>query len=113
MNEFAEAIEREKNGQVKELATELCKLFTIVQAQRLAEPIIEGGFVCPQKWATLAADKEKSMRTIRPHTAVLLDSFAIPDKYLRSEVVHGSPYQNFLNRARECEINTAVNKSAL
>ena len=82
--------------------TELCKLFAISQLQRLSEPVIEGGFICPQKWSMLSVDKEVALKAIRPHTAVLLDSFAIPDKYLRSEVVKGDPYENFLNRAREC-----------
>ena len=27
-------------------------------------------------------------------------------------MVRGEPYENFLNRARECEINTSVTKSA-
>ena len=52
------------------------------------------------------------MKTLRPHIAVLLDSFGIPDKYLRSELTHGDPYLNYLNRARECEINTAVTDAA-
>ena len=93
--------------------THLCKLFTICQIQRLAEPIIEGGFICPRKWALFDQEKEAAMRAIRPHTAVLLDSFNIPDKYLRSEVVKGHPYQNFLDRARESEINSTVTSSAL
>ena len=80
----------------------------------MAEPIIEAGFICPVKWALLSVEKEAALKRIRPHTAVLLDSFGIPDKYLRSEVVRGNPYENFLNRARECEINTSgVTKSAL
>lgn len=81
--------------------------------QRLSEPIIEGGFICPMKWSLLGGEKEAALRVIRPHTAVLLDSFGIPDKYLRSELSHGNPYENFLNRARECEINVAVTDSAL
>ena len=75
--------------------------------------LLEGGFVCPIKWKLLTAEKEAALKAVRPHTALLLDSFAIPDKYFRSEVVKGNPYENFLNRARECEINTSVTKSAL
>ena len=70
------------------------------QIQRLAGTIVEGGFICPQKWSTLNLDREAALKIIRPHAVVLLDSFAIPDKYLRSEVVRGNPYENFLNRAR-------------
>ena len=53
------------------------------------------------------------MKKIRPHIAALLDSFGIPDKYLRSEAAQGNPYENYLNRARESEINTSVSNSAL
>ena len=52
------------------------------------------------KWSMLYTDKEAALKAIRPHIAVLLDSFGIPDKYLLSEVVSGNPYENFLNRAR-------------
>ena len=91
----------------------LCKLFTIGQIQKLAGSVIEGGFVSCQKWAVLDVEREKALKYIRPHAAVLLDSFAIPEKYLRSEVVRGHPYENFLNRARQCEINVSVTPSAL
>ena len=64
--------------------TEVCKLFTVSQIQRLAEPIIEAGFICPVKWSLLSLEKEAVMKAMRPHLAVLLDSFGIPDKYLRS-----------------------------
>jgi hypothetical protein len=32
---------------------------------------------------------------------------------MRSELAQGDPYLNFLNRARECEINTAVTDAAI
>ena len=60
----------------------------------------------------LNQNKEASLKKIRPHTAILLDSFGIPDKYIRSELISGNPYENFLNRARECEINQNITKSA-
>jgi hypothetical protein len=90
----------------------LCKLFAIGQIQRLAEPIIETGSINPEKWAQLDTDKEAALKAIRPHAAVLLDSLGIPDKYVRSEVTHGDPYLNFLNRARECQINVSITPSA-
>lgn len=108
VHEFIEAIGREQSADIRTLTAEVCRLFAISQIQRLAEPIVEGGFVCPFKWAMLSTDKEAALKAIRPHAAVLLDSFGIPDKYLRSEVVRGNPYENFLNRARECEINVSV-----
>jgi len=60
----------------------------------------------------LEVDKEAALKAIRPHAAVLLDSFGIPDKYIRSEVIKGDPYLNFLNRARECQINSSITASA-
>lgn len=92
VHEFLEAINREKDQSIKPLLVELCKLFAVGQIQRLAEPIIEGGFICPRKWAMLNNEKEAALKAIRPHAAVLLDSFGIPDKYLRSELVSGNPY---------------------
>ena len=112
INQFIEAINKEKKTQIRELMTQLCKLFSISQIQKLAEPIIEAGFICPVKWSLLNSEKEMALKLIRPHAAVLLDSFNIPDKYLRSEVVKGDPYLNFLNRARESDINTSVTNSA-
>jgi hypothetical protein len=100
IDEFIQAITKEKNQSIKPLIVELGKLFAIGQIQRLAEPIIEGGFICPMKWSMLYTDKEAALKAIRPHIAVLLDSFGIPDKYLLSEVVSGNPYEKFLNRAR-------------
>lgn len=80
--------------------TNICKLFAIGQMERLAEPIIEGGFICPVKWSLLNSEKDTILKELRPHVAVLLESFGIPDKFLRSEAVRGHPYENFLNRAR-------------
>lgn len=39
------------------LLADLCKLFAITQIHRLAQPIVEGGFVCPVKWALLNLEK--------------------------------------------------------
>jgi len=83
-HEFIVAINEEKNQDLKPLLTDLCKLFTIGQIQRLAEPIIEGGFVCPERWGMLNEEKEVALKRVRPHAAVLLDSFAIPEKFIRS-----------------------------
>ena len=80
---------------------------------RLSQPVIEGGFVCPVKWALLNLEKEQLLKKLRPHIAIFLDSFGIPEKYLRSELTHGSPYENYLNRARACDINTAVTSAAI
>ena len=80
--------------------THLCKLFAAGQMTRLAGTIIEGGFVSPSKWQMLESVREAALKGIRPEVITLLDSFGIPDKYIRSEVVRGNPYDNFLNKAR-------------
>jgi hypothetical protein len=54
---------------------------------------VEGGFVCPIKFSELQGEKENILKRIRPLTINLLDSFGIPEKYLRSELVSGNPYQ--------------------
>ena len=97
---------------IRAVVGDLCKVFAIGQLQRLAAPVIEGGFICPLKWAQLQLEKEELLKRLRPHTAKLVDAFCIPEKFIRSEVVKGDPYLNFLNRARECEINTAVTDAA-
>lgn len=57
---------------------------------------MEAGFVCPIKFAELQVEKEHILKRIRPLTVTLLDSFGIPEKYLRSELVSGNPYQVLL-----------------
>jgi hypothetical protein len=54
---------------------------------------VEGGFVCPIKFSELQGEKENVLKRLRPLTLNLLDSFGIPEKYLRSELVSGNPYQ--------------------
>lgn len=53
VNAFIEAINREHTPEIKPIITDLCKLFAISQIQRLSEPIIEGGFICPIKFNLL------------------------------------------------------------
>ena len=56
-NGFISAINKEDSQEIKHLMTHLCKLFVITQTQRLTQPIIEGGFVCPLKWSLLNTEK--------------------------------------------------------
>lgn len=37
---------------------------------------------------------------MRPITIGLVDGFGIPDKYIRSALISGNPYENFLKLAR-------------
>jgi len=56
VDELIKAIS-EADPSIKPIVTDLCKLFAIGQFHRLAEPLIEGGFVCPVKWAQLQLEK--------------------------------------------------------
>lgn len=42
---------------------------------------------------------------MRPIMIGIVDGFGIPDKFLRSALVSGNPYENYLKLARENEIN--------
>jgi hypothetical protein len=92
VNAFIEANERELTPEIKPVIEDLCKLFAIGQIQRLSEPIIEGGFICPIKYQLLADEKEGIFNRLRPIVAGLLDSFGIPDRFIRSELAKGHPY---------------------
>lgn len=58
----------------------------------MSEPIIEGGFICPIKYSLLSEEKEGIFNRLRPVVVGLLDSFGIPEKYIRSELAKGQPY---------------------
>ena len=112
---FIEAIENQHIADLKPIITDLCELFCIGQIERLSEPILQAGFICPIKFASLSDLKEKNFRRLRPIIVALIDSFGIPEKYYRSELAVGNPYnvplilsQNFLDRARECELNLTI-----
>lgn len=82
-------------------------MFAIGQIQRLSEPILEGGFICPVKYNLLNDEKEKIFNRLRPIVAGLLDSFGIPDKFVRSELVRGNPYNVRMSLFRTISIELA------
>ena len=92
ISELTSAVNSLEKQPIQSLMIQLFKLFSITHLQRLGEPIIESGFICPVKWVLLDQEKEEALRIVRPHVAVLLDSFGMPDKLLRSEVIQGNPY---------------------
>lgn len=56
--------------------------------------------------------KQQLLVKIRPDIIGIIDGFGVPDKYVRSALTFGNPYevtiillQNYLNLARECELN--------
>lgn len=89
---YLQAFNAEKDTYIKPILADLYRLFAINQIHRNSEPIVEAGFICPRKFKLLGAEKEEILVRLRPMLAGLLDSFAIPDKYIRSEVAHGHPY---------------------
>jgi acyl-CoA oxidase len=97
---FIEAINREQTPDIKPILADLCKLFSINQIQRLSEAVLEGGFICPVKWTLFNDEKEAIFTRLRPIAVGLVDSFAIPEKFIRSELARGQPYHvsNYLRR---------------
>jgi hypothetical protein len=53
VDSFISAIEKEQNGEIRDVLSGLCALFAINQVHRLAEPIIEGGFVSAPSFSQL------------------------------------------------------------
>jgi hypothetical protein len=92
VNAFIEANEKELTPEIKPAINDLCKLFAIGQLHRLSEPILEGGFICPVKYRLLNDEKEAIFGRLRPIVVGLLDSFAIPEKFIKSELARGQPY---------------------
>ena len=62
------------------------------QIQRLSQPVVESGAVSAAAMRALIPLREAILSRLRPALVGLLDSLAIPDKYIRSELAHGSPY---------------------
>ena len=92
LNAFIEAIKAEKNPHILPVITDLCLLFGMGQIQKLGQPIVESGVVSPQAMNALTPLREDILSRLRPTLVGLLDSLAIPDKYVRSELTQGHPY---------------------
>lgn len=93
---YIKALNLELTPEIKPLLNDLCKLFAINQIHRLSEPIIEADFICPVKFGLLADEKNAIFGRLRPVVVGLVDSFGIPDKYIRSELAKGNPYNVFM-----------------
>ena len=92
VNAFVGDIEAETNASTKPILSDLCKLFSIGQIQRLSAPIIEAAFICPTKFSLLEEEKQRIFARLRPIIVGLTDSLAIPEKYIRSQLARGHPY---------------------
>jgi hypothetical protein len=91
-NAFVADIDAETHPSAKPILNDLCKLFMIGQIQRLSSPIIEAAFICPTKFALLEEEKQRIFARLRPIIVGLTDSLAIPEKYIRSQLARGHPY---------------------
>ncbi len=92
VNAFVGDIDAETHPSTKPILNDLCKLFMIGQIQRLSSPIIEAAFICPTKFALLEEEKQRIFARLRPIIVGLIDSLAIPEKYIRSQLARGHPY---------------------
>lgn len=92
VNAFVGDIDAETHSGIKPILNDLCKLFLIGQIQRLSAPIIEAAFICPTKFALLEEEKQRIFARLRPIIVGLTDSLAIPEKYIRSQLARGHPY---------------------
>lgn len=94
-NCFREVIVMEKCERVREVVVQLCKLYGVNQILTHSNPIIEGGFLTQPQIATLSELKEILLKTLRPHLIGLVDAFGIPEKFIRSALAKGNPYEVF------------------
>ncbi len=92
-NCFKEAVERERNEKCKEVLTEVCILYGIEQVMRFSHSLIEGEFITPHGFSDLSDRKEQIFKFLRPNIIGLIDSFAIPEKFLTNALVSGNPYE--------------------
>ena len=59
--------------------------------------IIENGQISSEQMQGLRELKEVLLRKLRPAVIGLVDSFGIPDKYIRSALIKGNPYEVIYN----------------
>jgi hypothetical protein len=70
----------------------LCRLFGANTVLSNSIAIAEGGYILPAHITGLIQLKEKLLEEIRPNLVAILDSFLIPEGYLRSAFAKGNPY---------------------
>ena len=95
-NSLREAIVNEKDEKIKLIAEKLCKLFGANMILTHSSFIIEGGFISPVQITSLKKLKEKTLNEIRPDLIGVVDGFGIPDKFIRSALISGNPYEVLL-----------------
>ena len=99
-NSFREAIVMEKDERVKIILEQLCKLFGINMVLAHCGTIASGAFITKEQIATLKMLKEELLAKLRPNLMGIVDGFGIPDKFIRSALISGNPYEVLLWRRR-------------
>lgn len=90
---FRRAVVDEPNEKVKEITTNLCLLFGANFLLTHLNPAAEGGFITSAQTRSLFDLKEVLLKNLRPEIIGIVDGFGIPDKYIRSALIYGNPYE--------------------
>lgn len=56
-------------------------------------PAAEGGFISSAQTRSLFDLKEALLKKLRPDLIGIVDGFGIPDKFIRSALISGNPYE--------------------
>lgn len=82
-----------KDEPMRDVLLSLASLFGINALINNAGHVIEGDFIQPGHVSSLKKAKESLLRKIRPHLIGLVDSFALRESMIKSELTYGNPYQ--------------------
>ena len=92
-NGFKEAINHEKDERVKEIASQLCLLYGSNLILTYASPLIEGEYIANHHIGSISKLKEVMLKKLRPNLIGIVDGFGIPDRFVRSALISGNPYE--------------------
>lgn len=92
-NGFKEAIDHEKDERIKEIATQLCFLYGSNLILTNSSALIEGEYITSHHIGSLSKVKEIMLKKLRPNLIGIVDGFGIPDKFFRSALISGNPYE--------------------
>lgn len=92
---FMTAVLLEKDQRIREITQDLCLLYGIdaITSSTVVSSILEGGFLRPEQIDSLMELKELLLKKLRPDLIGIVDGFGIPDKYFRSALIYGNPYE--------------------
>ena len=92
---FRESVVLEKREKIKEITNDLCILFGIsaIMNGTVNSAILEGGFLTAEQIDSLHERKEILLKKLRPDLIGIIDGFGLPEKYYRSALIRGNPYE--------------------